>query len=85
MIEKPGPTIFDVMRGIASKTGAYLIDGIIRKLTPSECCQIMGFPKDFKIEVSDSQAYKQFGNSVVVPVIEQIFDKVLTSMSFNDP
>ena len=45
----------------------------------------MGFPKDFKIEVSDSQAYKQFGNSVVVPVIEQIFDKVLTSMSFNDP
>jgi DNA (cytosine-5)-methyltransferase 1 len=71
--------------GIASKTGAYLIDGVIRKLTPSECCQIMGFPKDFKIEVSDSQAYKQFGNSVVVPVIEQIFDKVLTSMIFNDP
>jgi DNA (cytosine-5)-methyltransferase 1 len=71
--------------GIASKTGAYLIDGVIRKLTPFECSQIMGFPTNFKIEVSDSQAYKQFGNSVVVPLIEQIFDKVLASINFDDP
>lgn len=32
----------------------------------------MGFPDDFRIPVSDTQAYKQFGNSVVVPVIETI-------------
>jgi DNA (cytosine-5)-methyltransferase 1 len=32
----------------------------------------MGFPDNFKIEVSDTQAYKQFGNSVVVPVIEAV-------------
>lgn len=45
-----------------------------RRLTPRECARLMGFPDDFKIPVSDTQAYKQFGNSVVVPVIEGIAD-----------
>ena len=40
-----------------------------RKLTPRECARLMGFGDDFKIVVSDTQAYKQFGNSVVVPAI----------------
>ena len=40
-----------------------------RRLTPRECARLMGFPNSFKIPVSDTQAYKQFGNSVVVPVI----------------
>lgn len=40
-----------------------------RRLTPRECAKLMGFPEDFKIPVSDTQAYRQFGNSVVVPVI----------------
>lgn len=43
-----------------------------RRLTPRECARLMGYPDDFKIPVSDTQAYKQFGNSVVVPVIEEI-------------
>ena len=43
-----------------------------RRLTPRECARLMGFPDDFKIPVSDTQAYKQFGNSVVMPVIEEI-------------
>lgn len=43
-----------------------------RRLTPRECARLMGFPDDFQIPVSDTQAYKQFGNSVVVPVIEAI-------------
>jgi len=43
-----------------------------RRLTPRECARIMGFPDDFKIPVSDTQAYRQFGNSVVVPVIAAI-------------
>ncbi len=47
-----------------------------RRLTPRECARLMGFDKpgesDFKIPVSDTQAYKQFGNAVVVPVIEAI-------------
>lgn len=47
-----------------------------RRLTPRECARLMGYDKpgesSFKITVSDTQAYKQFGNSVVVPVIEAI-------------
>lgn len=47
-----------------------------RRLTPRECARLMGFDAPnggkFKIPVSDTQAYKQFGNSVVVPVIEAV-------------
>lgn len=43
-----------------------------RRLTPRECARLMGFPDSFKIVVSDTRAYKQFGNSVVVPVVEAI-------------
>ena len=41
-----------------------------RRLTPRECARLMGFPDTYKIPVSDTQSYKQFGNSVVVPLIE---------------
>jgi DNA (cytosine-5)-methyltransferase 1 len=41
-----------------------------RRLTPRECARLMGYPEEFDWPVSDMQAYKQFGNSVVVPVIE---------------
>ncbi len=43
-----------------------------RRLTPRECARLMGFPEQFKIPVSDTQAYKQFGNSVAVPLVERI-------------
>lgn len=43
-----------------------------RKLTPRECARLQGFPDSFVIPVSDTQAYKQFGNSVVVPLMENI-------------
>jgi DNA (cytosine-5)-methyltransferase 1 len=43
-----------------------------RRLTPRECARLMGFPDSFKIPVSDTRAYKQFGNSVVVPVMEAV-------------
>lgn len=43
-----------------------------RRLTPRECARLMGYPDDFRIPVSDTQAYRQFGNSVVVPVIAEI-------------
>ena len=51
-----------------------------RRLTPRECARLMGYPKDFKIPVSDTQAYKQFGNSVVVPVVERIAKAVMTTL-----
>ena len=43
-----------------------------RKLTPREAARLQGFPENFNIPVSDNQAYKQFGNSVAVPVIHAI-------------
>lgn len=43
-----------------------------RRLTPRECARLMGFPDTFRIPVSDTQAYRQFGNSVVVPLIESV-------------
>lgn len=43
-----------------------------RRLTPRECARLMGFPDSFEIPVSDTRAYKQFGNSVVVPVMQAV-------------
>lgn len=52
-------------------------DGINpRKLTPREAARLQGFPEDFKLVVSDTQAYKQFGNSVAIPVIEALAKKI---------
>ena len=41
-------------------------------MTPRECARLQGFPESFVIPVSDTQAYRQFGNSVVVPLIENV-------------
>lgn len=43
-----------------------------RKLTPRECARLQGFPDEFIIPVSDTQAYRQFGNSVTVPVVRSV-------------
>ncbi len=43
-----------------------------RRLTPRECARLQGFPESFKITVSDTQAYRQFGNSVVVPLMSNV-------------
>ena len=51
-----------------------------RRMTPRECARLMGFPDDFRIPVSDTQAYRQFGNSVVVPVVEAIALKVVDAL-----
>lgn len=47
-----------------------------RRLTPRECARLMGYDDSFKIVVSDTQAYKQFGNSVVVPVVKLFADEI---------
>jgi DNA (cytosine-5)-methyltransferase 1 len=48
-----------------------------RKLTPRECARLQGFPEKFVIPVSDTQAYKQFGNSVAVPVIQRLAEMII--------
>jgi len=52
-----------------------------RKLTPRECARLQGFPEKFIITVSDTQAYKQFGNSVAVPVIRAIAFRMKEEMN----
>jgi DNA (cytosine-5)-methyltransferase 1 len=51
-----------------------------RKITPREAARLMGFPESFKIVVSDTQAYKQFGNSVCVPVIREIAKQLVPEL-----
>lgn len=48
-----------------------------RKLTPREAARLQGFPEEYIIPVSDTQAYKEFGNSVAVPVIEAIATEII--------
>ncbi|OAN41253.1 DNA cytosine methyltransferase [Chloroflexus islandicus] len=51
-----------------------------RRLTPRECARLMGFPESFKIVCSDTSAYRQFGNSVVVPVVELIAKEMIKAL-----
>lgn len=58
--------------------------GYIRKMTPREWARLQGFPDDFKLEVSDTQLYKQLGNSVTVPVIEAIAHQISVYLEKKD-
>ena len=58
--------------GAFSKTGGYLINGKTRKLHPRECARLMGYPDSYQLAEKDSQSYKQFGNSVVIDVLQYI-------------
>ena len=58
--------------GVFAKTGGYLVNGRPRKLHPRECARIMGYPDSYIICESANQAYKQFGNSVVIDVLQYI-------------
>ncbi len=51
-----------------------------RRLTPRECARLQGYPDSFKITVSDTRAYKQFGNSVVVPLVTAIAHKIIGTL-----
>lgn len=62
--------------GVFAKTGGYLVNGKTRKLHPRECARIMGYPDSYKICESNNQAYKQFGNSVVIDVLQYIGQEI---------
>jgi DNA (cytosine-5)-methyltransferase 1 len=69
----------DVARTLSAryyKDGSEILirrrNGNPRRLTPRECARLMGYPDTFQIPVSDTRAYKQFGNSVVVPLIAHV-------------
>jgi site-specific DNA-cytosine methylase len=59
---------------------AYSNDSRIRRLTPTECARLQGFPDDWhKVDgISDTQAYKCYGNAVTVNVVEYLIEKITT-------
>lgn len=52
-----------------------------RRLTPRECARLQGFEDSFRIPVSDTQAYKQFGNSVAVPLMEILAQAIVKTLT----
>ena len=79
-INSAGITLSAYGGGIAGKTGAYLVGKTVRKLSPRECARMQGFPDDFEIPVSVNLAQKQFGDSVSVPVIKLIGEKIVEAL-----
>ncbi len=63
--------------GVGAKTGLYKVNGNMRKLAPRECARLTGFPDTYKIAENDNDAYKQFGNSVVVDVLQYIIEEII--------
>ncbi|MFZ7340631.1 DNA cytosine methyltransferase, partial [Streptococcus suis] len=57
-------------------------EGRLRKLTPRECLRLMGFCDSFKIVVSDTSAYQQSGNSIVVDVLMKICEEIFNKLKF---
>lgn len=51
-----------------------------RKLTPRECARLQGFPSEYILPVSNAASYKQFGNSVAVPVIKKIAEEIIKNL-----
>ncbi len=68
-----GITLAASSGGAASKTGAYYINGRVRKLSPREAARLQGFPEEFKIIENDNQSLKQFGNSVPINLLKEVF------------
>lgn len=62
--------------GLGAKTGLYKINNQIRRLTVRECARLQGFPENFIIHPNHNQAYKQFGNSITIDVIQHILFSV---------
>ena len=64
--------------GSGAKTGLYLVNGKLRRLSLRECARVTGFPDSFIIHPKKGAAYKQFGNSIVVDVIQGIIEEMIS-------
>lgn len=69
--------------GAGAKTGLYLINRQVRRLTTRECARLLGLPENFVINGNKQQAYKQFGNSVVVNVLEALLAAIVEQRCLN--
>jgi DNA (cytosine-5)-methyltransferase 1 len=68
--------IKDDALGVAACPDGKINPHGIRRLTPRECARLQGFPDTFRIEVSDTQAYRQFGNSVAIPAVQAVAERM---------
>ena len=76
-IEHTGTLMARDYKGFGNQEMAAVIDDLrVRRLTPREYARLQGFPETFEIVVSDSQAYKQFGNAVTVNVAQAIAERI---------
>ena len=62
--------------GVFAKTGGYMINGQARRLSPRECARLMGYPDTYIMANNKNEAYKQFGNSVVIDVLQYIVAEI---------
>jgi len=68
--------------GMGGKTGLYTVKGMkVRRLTPTECERLQGFPDGWTEGVSETQRYRQLGNAVTVNVIASLFIRLRKSDS----
>ena len=74
------PTLLAAMGSRFERIPFFYDDYSVRLMTPRECARLQGFPDSFKIPVSDTQAYKQFGNSVVVPLMAGVAKLVVDKL-----
>lgn len=58
----------------------YIVNGDVKRLTPKEGKKLQGFPDNYQFPVSDSQAMKQLGNSVAIPVVEKLLESILKTL-----
>ena len=81
----PVKTLVASYHKIQRLTGTFVKDGPtgLRLLSENECKAIMGFPKNFKVPVSRTQMYRQFGNSVAVPVVKAVAKAMVTHVELN--
>ncbi len=70
--------------GIGAKTGIYLVNGKLRKLTARECARVQGFPEDYILPESELDAHRQFGNSVSVDTIQYILKAISQTIILNE-
>ena len=63
--------------GMGAKTGLYEVNKNIRRLTPTECERLQGFPDGWTEGQSDTQRYKQLGNAVSVPVVKAVGERLI--------
>lgn len=79
------PTFVVSSRGPCKNTESYYINGKVRTLSSNEARRIMGFPENFIFPVKEDRIYQQLGNSVAVPVVKVIAEKIMETRVFSLP